>query len=127
MCQLIIDNLCYRRTEVEVKQLNKEFKYKTSNHTNRIVQQTIGELCSLNFENDLKYAFCKRAILINRIFLTSKTLVVNLSWYIYMYIIHTYRHLYIPTHSYIHIYIYIYIHIHIYTYICAISIRHLSA
>ena len=32
-----------------------------------------------NFENDLKYAFCKRAILINRIFSTSKTIVANLS------------------------------------------------
>ena len=36
-----------------------------------------------NFENDLKYAFCKRAILINRIFSTSKTIVANLSWYDY--------------------------------------------
>ena len=36
-----------------------------------------------NFENDLKYAFCKRTILINLIFLTSKTIVVNLSWYDY--------------------------------------------
>ena len=51
MCQLIINNFCYRRTEVEVKheQLNKEFKYKTKLIKNRIVQQTIGELCSLKF------------------------------------------------------------------------------